>query len=572
MYLAIAVDFSRNFLYNFGGTNKKVPSKTFYAMKKSLVFAFWMALLTAPLAAQTIEVSGEYHGQVLWDADTVRLIGDVVIEPDEGGSACLTIERGTWVIAEGYYRITVHNGSFYALGADKYPVVFTARDTTDFYNPTMETGWHGIHLLSDQSSAQDSVVMEYCEVKFGKIISGAPEGERFGAGVEVRNKKYCYFAHCHFSQNRNEHNTSSPSGCGGGGIYVLNPGTILVEHCIFHDNYAWWGASISMGGLRHFTVRNCEFYNNTGTYGTALDMHVGELSLYASGPQVYNNYIHGNHGSTAYLGWEGVGRFHDNIIVNNEGYSPVLGTTAPNYSHYYNNTIVNNQSEGFMNDNGSGIWTNGQQKIYNNIVYGNDRYDFYPQTLPQIHFERMDPSHPDPTIFNNCVSCPDGYEGTICEDPQFLHPTLGIGSEYDHSTVPFNWSLTETSPCLNEGATNMSQYYPDTDFSGNPRVINGRIDLGAFEAPDWDAVEEQIASNTVYPNPGRDVLHVLTDWEDAVVAVYDLNGRKMIEQQIEGYLISIATEDWTSGMYFWRVVGPSTSSGTLTESGKWIKE
>ena len=76
-------------------------------MKKSLFFAIWMALLATPLVAQTIEVSGEYHGQVLWDADTVRLMGDVVIEPDEGGSACLTIERGTWVIAEGYYRIAL---------------------------------------------------------------------------------------------------------------------------------------------------------------------------------------------------------------------------------------------------------------------------------------------------------------------------------------------------------------------------------------------------------------------------------------------------------------------------------
>ena len=30
-------------------------------------------MLAAPLAAQTIEVSGEYQGQVLWDADTVNL-------------------------------------------------------------------------------------------------------------------------------------------------------------------------------------------------------------------------------------------------------------------------------------------------------------------------------------------------------------------------------------------------------------------------------------------------------------------------------------------------------------------
>lgn len=551
--------------------NIKVPSKSFYTMKKSLFFAFWMALLALPLSAQTIEVSGEYQGHVLWDADTVRLIGDVVIEPNEGGSACLTIERGTWVIAEGYYRISVHNGSFFAIGADKYPVVFTARDTTDFYNPTVETGWRGIHLISDQSNAQDSVVMEFCEVTFGKIVTDAPEGERFGAGVEVRNKKYCYFGHCLFSQNRDEYNTSSPSGCGGGGIYVLNPGTILVEHCVFHDNYAWWGASIRMDGLRYFTVRNCEFYNNSGQYGTAIDMHMGELSLSSLGPRVYNNYIHGNHGSTAYLGWEGVGRFHDNIIVNNEGYSPVLGTTAPNYSFYYNNTIVNNQSEGFLYGYGAGIWTNGQQKIFNNIVYGNDQYDFYPQNLPQIHFERMDPSHPDPTIFNNCVSCPDGNVGSICEDPQFFRPTSGIGPAHDHSTTDYHWELLETSPCRDVGATNMSQYYPDNDYLGRPRVIYSRIDLGAIEYPDLDAVEEQLSiQSCVYPNPGSDVLHILTDWEDAFVVIYDLNGRKMCEQQINGCLTSIATENWPSGMYFWKVL--SAGSTTLVETGKWIKE
>ena len=540
-------------------------------MKKSLIFAFWMALLTASLSAQTIEVSGEYQGHVLWDADTVRLMGDVVIEPDDGGTACLTVERGTGVIAEGYYRITVHNGSFYALGADKVPVTFTARDTTDFYNPTVESGWHGIHLLSDQSNAQDTVVMEFCNVSFGKIITGAPVEERYGAGVEVKNKKYCYFAHCRFSQNRSEHNGNSPTtGGGGGGLCVVNPGTILVEHCVFHDNYAWWGASIRMGGLRHFTVRNCEFYNNAGTYGTALDMHIGELSLTASGPQVYNNYIHGNHGNTAYLGWEGVGRFHDNIIVNNDGYSPVLGTTAPNYSHYYNNTIVNNQSEGFLNGRGSGIWTNGQQKIYNNIVYGNDEYSFWPQIMPQIHFERMDPTHPDPTIFSNCVSSPDGNEGSIYADPQFLRPTAGLGPEYDVSTLANHWSLLETSPCQNVGATNMNQYYPETDFAGNPRVINGRIDLGALEAPDWDKVEENTAQSCVYPNPGREELHILTDWENAFVEVYDLNGRKMFGRQINGYSTSIDTENWPSGMYFWKIYSTSGSTA-LTETGKWIK-
>ena len=99
---------------------------------------------------------------------------------------------------------------------------------------------------------------------------------------------------------------------------------------------------------------------------------------------------------------------------------------------------------------------------------------------------------------------------------------------------------------------------------------DGAIDLGAIEFPDLDAVEEQVAQSCVYPNPGRDVFQVLTDWEDAFVVVYDLNGRKMCEQQVNGNSTNIVTESWPSGMYFWKIV--STDSTTFVETGKWIKE
>lgn len=532
-------------------------------MKKSALLLFVFTLFFGTFAqAQTIEVSGEYYGHVLWDADTVRLMGDVVIEPEEGGKARLTIERGTCVIAEGYYRITVHNGSFYALGADKYPITFTARDITDFENADVVSGWRGIHVISDQNNSQDSVVMEYCKLSYGKVLNSASGEEQKGAGLYVTNKKYCYFAHCDFDHNHaykgdeylDPHN-------GGGAMYVIEPGTFLVEYCVFHDNFACWGASISVGGLRHLTVKDCEFYNNTGIYGTAVDMHLGEVSWNASGPQVYNNYIHGNHGNTAYLGWDvSVGRFHDNIIVNNEGFSPVIGSTAPNYSHYYNNTIANNDSEGFLHGNGSGIWTCGQQKIYNNIFYGNTG----------IFFERMDPNHDDPTAFNNCHAFPNGVIGDddVYANPQFLQPTEGLGTIYDHSTAPSHWTLLETSPCRDAGATNMSQYYPETDFFGNPRVVYGHIDMEAIEFPDLDAVEELTSQSCVYPNPGRDMLHILTDCENAFVVIYDLNGRKIFEQQIEGNATDIATETWPAGVYAWKVYNNNKEA----EFGKWIKQ
>lgn len=181
----------------------------------------------------------------------------------------------------------------------------------------------------------------------------------------------------------------------------------------------------------------------------------------------------------------------------------------------------------------------------------------------------MDPSHADPTVFNNCNGNLSG-EGDVFGDPQFVNPTAGLGPQYDYATTAFHWMLQKTSPCIDAGATNMSHFYPDNDFTGNPRVVYGRIDLGAIELPDLDAVEETAAQSHVYPNPGRDVLHVATEWGNAFVVVYDLNGRKMCGQQVNGYSTNIATENWPSGMYLWKVV--STGSTTFVETGKWIKE
>lgn len=311
------------------------------------------------------------------------------------------------------------------------------------------------------------------------------------------------------------------------------------------------------------TVRNCEFYNNTGHYGTALDMHLGEVAWYSQGPRVYHNYIHGNHGNTAYLGWDvSIGHFHDNIIVNNEGYSPVLGTTAPNYSHYYNNTIANNQSDGFIYGQGSGIWTCGQQKIYNNVFYGNSG----------ICFHRMDPTHADPTAFNNCSASPSGVAGTddVYGDPQFVNPTLGLGPAYDQSSQ--DWSLQETSPCINTGSTDVHYFslYPEFDIYGNPRRSQGRIDIGAVEFFDPEGIGELVNTSivTVYPNPGKSSFNFSIAAEKARVEIYNLDGHKIVEKEITGNQLVVDAEFWPSGMYFWKVY----SSSELIGEGKWVKE
>ncbi len=105
---------------------------------------------------------------------------------------------------------------------------------------------------------------------------------------------------------------------------------------------------------------------------------------------------------------------------------------------------------------------------------------------------------------------------------------------------------------------------------------------------DFVSVEEAhlhgLAVATAYPNPGGSTLNIRTTMPNAHVEVYDMNGRLIHSQAITENVTAIGAEDWAEGVYFWKVYasddGPSTlrlgsataGSGTLAETGKWIKE
>lgn len=72
----------------------------------------------------------------------------------------------------------------------------------------------------------------------------------------------------------------------------------------------------------------------------------------------------------------------------------------------------------------------------------------------------------------------------------------------------------------------------------------------------------------VYPNPGKDVLNIRTGLKDAMVEVYDMNGRLVLSQEIDDEETSISTESWPAGTYIWKMI----SNGREAESGKWVKE
>ena len=99
----------------------------------------------------------------------------------------------------------------------------------------------------------------------------------------------------------------------------------------------------------------------------------------------------------------------------------------------------------------------------------------------------------------------------------------------------------------------------------------------------FDGIEEAhdagFAVAVAYPNPGKNVLNIRTALQNARVEVYDMNGKLIHSQALTENATGIDATDWAEGVYVWKVYvgGPSTGSGTavsgtLAETGKWVKE
>ncbi|MBQ8222688.1 MAG: T9SS type A sorting domain-containing protein [Bacteroidales bacterium] len=78
-----------------------------------------------------------------------------------------------------------------------------------------------------------------------------------------------------------------------------------------------------------------------------------------------------------------------------------------------------------------------------------------------------------------------------------------------------------------------------------------------------------------YPNPGEDVMNIRTGLRNATISVYDMQGRKVHEQEVIDEITSIDASRWNSGTYIWEL---GTGNGNenevedkILESGKWVK-
>jgi hypothetical protein len=158
------------------------------------------------------------------------------------------------------------------------------------------------------------------------------------------------------------------------------------------------------------------------------------------------------------------------------------------------------------------------------------------------------------------------YQNNINRNPLFNSPSNGSGPGFDG--VNADWSESGHSPCINAGDT--AGTYTDKDKAGQPRVVENRIDIGAYEDQfmvglgNSDRPEQPVAC----PNPFKNstVIHFRTIITDGTLRIIDIYGKTLkIITPVNSDEIRIERGNLPSGVYYFEILDghKSMTNGTF---------
>ncbi len=221
----------------------------------------------------------------------------------------------------------------------------------------------------------------------------------------------------------------------GGGVWCESA-TAVISNCVIMNN----SASSDGGGVYSGTVNCCIVNNNSAGYGAGVAY--GNLN---------NCTVSGNSaidGGGCYLATA-----NNCLVSSNFSSGSGFGPSGGTYGGTLNGcTIVGNVGGAYGYYSGhSGVACT----LNNCIVYYNSSANY------QIYFGFVS--------LNYCCTTPlpGSGSGNIADPPLFVDQAAG------------NFHLQPGSPCIDTGSDTYST--GSTDLDGNPRVVNGTIDMGAYE-------------------------------------------------------------------------------------------
>lgn len=195
--------------------------------------------------------------------------------------------------------------------------------------------------------------------------------------------------------------------------------------------------------------------------------------------------------------------FRDNYALNFGG--AVHGNTGST-AHFYN-TVFHNNSVGRF---GGAVLANNVMRFYNTVFFGNRAGERGGAVNGPSNYVLLDNSivwgnnaPAFPQLFNVIASY-SIIEGGILgvgilnEDPGFLNGEKG------------DFRLNMQSPALNKGSNDLVPGWLTTDLAGNPRILDGTIDIGVYEGSKITPFPSSPVKDFFF---GSDVTQVQVQWQ-----------------------------------------------------------
>ena len=584
----------------------------------------FLIILTSPVFSQTIYISGIISTNTTWAADTVKVTGDVdvfntatlTINPgtyiefqgpfcirligrllaignvndsitftvnDTSGFFVDTITAGGWngIILQSYANVDTSLISYCNFEYCKQAVIgISSNSKTKIENNSFNNSWDGIFITSQNT---------YSVIQFNSIknCNGDAIFCNNNSHVIISNNYICnagfgiyslsfteiednIISYCNFGiqlENSNSTVIHNQINNNVSGILLIESNSFISGNIISNNtsvNSGTSGGIFSQGSSP--VIINNEISYNTSSGGAGIFVYSDSLGSH-SNPLIIFNKICNNHATGTSCGFQDGG----SAILSDDA-SPLIinNIIANNLSEYYgtiscidssdaliiNNTIVNN----IAYVGGGNSVSQTKLKALNNILWGNQAtflgnqlYIGTTDTISQITnccFQDTLNSN----IFN--VST---FQNNIFNDPLFVNPSAGAGNGYNGLTA--DWSLQSNSPCIDAGTSDTTGLHLyTTDIAGNSRILNGRIDIGAYESFKDTLTSQLIRSEEfglfVYPNPAMDFINLIilnTLRGGLQISISDISGKTVYTESITNndlyYNKSIGLVSFPKGIY-----------------------